>query len=108
VPGLVASWRELEPQRLTQVMVADNHSSSHLASGRVHKGAIIEKDFDQYQFRREGEAEGDADGADFVCRPVAKDHYISPFGVFNRLNCVVLAGNLMTFLAIVLWSNKYQ
>jgi len=89
-------------------MVADNHSSSHLASGRMHKGAIIEKDFDQYQFRREGEAEGDADGADFVCRRVVKDHYLSLFGTFNRLNCVVLVSNLVTFLSMVLWSNTYQ
>jgi len=75
----------------------------------VHKGAIIKKDFDDYQFRREDEAEEDADGADFICRRVAKDHHLSPFEVFNSLlNCVVLVGNLMTFLAIVLWSNKYQ
>jgi len=63
----------------------------------VHKGAIIEKDFDDYQFRREGEAEEDAEGARFVCRRIAKDHYLSLFGTFNRLNCVVYVGNLVTF-----------
>ena len=105
VPRLVASWRELESQRLTWVTGA---SSGYLASGHVHKGVIIEKDFDNCQVRREGEAEEDADGADFVCRRVAKEYYLSPFGVFNRLNCVVLVGNIMTFLAIVLWLNKYQ
>jgi len=103
--GLVASWRELASPGLWEPI---NHISSYLASGHVHKGVIIEKDFNNCQVRREGEAEGDADGADFVRRRVAKDYYLSPFGVFNRLNCVVLVGNLMTFLAIVLWLNKYH
>jgi hypothetical protein len=85
-----------------------NPSSSDLASGRVHKGAIIEKDFDNCQVRREGEAEEDAEGVGFVCRRVAENHYLSPFGVFNRLNCVVLVGNLMTFPEMFLWLNKYQ
>jgi len=44
-------------------------SSGYLASGRVHKGAIIEKDFGDCQFRRQGEAEEDA-GAGFVSRRV--------------------------------------
>jgi hypothetical protein len=73
----------------------------------VHKGAIIEKDFDNCQVRREGEVEKDAQGAGFVCRRAAKDHYLSPFGVFHRLNCVVYVGNLMTFV-MVLWLKKYQ
>ena len=103
--GLVASWRELASPGLWEPI---NHISSYLASGNVHKGVIIEKDFDDCQFRREGEAEEDAEGVGFVCRRVAKGHYFSPFGVFNRLNCVVRVGNIMTFLAIVLWLNKYQ
>jgi hypothetical protein len=74
----------------------------------VHKGAIIEKDIDNCQVRREGEAEEDAEGVGFVCRRVAKDHHLSPFGVFNRLNCIVLVGNLTTFLAMILWLKKYQ
>ena len=84
-----------------------NHSSSYLVSGRVHKGAIIEKDLDDCRVRREGEAEEDAEGAGFVCRRVAKGHYLSPFGVFNKLSCVVFVANLMTF-GMVLWLNKYQ
>jgi len=80
MPGLVASWRELESQRLNaspglQELIA--RSSSRLASSRVHKGAIIEKDFDNYQFRREGEAEEDA-GAGFVSRRVAPRIIIFP------------------------------
>jgi len=55
----------------------------------VHKGAIIEKDFGDYQFRREGRAEGDAEGVGFVHRRIAKDRYLSPFRTFNGLNCVV-------------------
>jgi len=84
------------------------HISSYLASVVCTKVPSSRRISATISFRREGEAEGDADGADFVCRPVAKDHYISPFVVFNRLNCVVLVGNIMTFLATVLWLNKYQ
>ena len=97
--GLVASWRELEFQRLPRVTEA---GSSYLAGGRVHKGAIFEKDFNDYRFRREGEAEEDAEGAGFVCRRAAKDHYLSPFGVFNKFSCVVFVANLMTFFGMVL------
>ena len=99
--GLVASWRGA--RLLTPHPELINHSLSYFASGHVHKGAIIENDSDDYQFCREGEAEEDARVADFVCRRVAKDHYLSPFGVFNKLNCVVLVGNIMTFLWMVLW-----
>ena len=74
----------------------------------MHEGAIIEKDFDDYQFHPEGGAEEDAEGVGFVCRRVAKDHHISPFRTSNRFNCVVLVGNLITFLGMVLWLNKYH
>jgi len=71
VLGLVASGGSSSLNAPSGLRELINHSSSYLASGRVHKGAIIEKDFDNYQFRREGGPEEDAEGAGFVSRRVA-------------------------------------